>query len=155
MIVRGYENIARARLKDAEFFLDQDKKTPLENREAMLKRTLFQEKLGTLADKSERLVKLVEFLAPHCKASSEHARRAARLCKCDLGTDLVGEYPALQGIIGGYYAGADGEHKAVAFAIRDHYLPRGHLGRMPEHPRAPCSRSPTRLTRWPVSGASG
>ena len=119
--VRGYENVARARLEDAKFFFVQDKKTTLENRRAILKRTQFQEKLGTLADKTIRLEKLTKFLAQHFKASSELAQRAAQLCKCDLGTDIVGEYPQLQGIMGGYYARADGEPDTVADAIRDHY----------------------------------
>ncbi len=133
-IVRGYENVVRARLKDAEFFFEQDKKTPLEDRRQMLERTLFQEKLGTLADKAKRLEQLAEFLAPLCGASPEHTRRAAQLCKCDLDSGLVGEYPKLQGIMGGYYAEADDEHQAVAVAIRDHYLPQSHLDAMPKSP---------------------
>ncbi len=120
-IVRGYENVVRARLEDAKFFFEQDQKTSLEKRRAILKRTLFQEKLGTLADKATRLEKLAAFLAPYCGASPEHTQRAAQLCKCDLDTDLVGEYPALQGIMGGYYAAAAGENEKVADAIRDQY----------------------------------
>ena len=133
VIARGYENVVRARLKDAEFFFEQDKKVSLEERRGMLGRTQFREKLGTLADKAERLEKLAAFVAPLCAASSRHVRRAAQLCKCDLGTDLVGEYPELQGIMGGYYAAA-AEHETVASAIRDHYLPQGRHGRMPETP---------------------
>ena len=132
-IVRGYENVVRARLEDAKFFFDQDKKTSLEDRRPILERTLFQEKLGTLADKAERLKKLAAFLAPHCGASPEHAQRAAQLCKCDLSTDLVGEYPELQGIMGSYYAAADGEDDVVATAIREHYLPQGRAD-MPTSP---------------------
>ena len=124
-IIRGYENVVRARLADAQFFFEQDKKTSLEDRRAMLKRTLFREKLGTLADKAERLEKLAVFLAPHCGALPEHVKRAAQLCKCDLNTGMVGEYPELQGIMGGYYAAAAGEDEQVAAAIREHYLPRG------------------------------
>ena len=124
-IIHGYENVARARLEDAKFFFEQDRKTSLEDRRPMLERTLFQEKLGTLADKAKRLETLADFLAPLCGASPEHTRRAAQLCKCDLGTGLVGEYPGLQGIMGGYYAAADGEDEKVAAAIREHYLPRG------------------------------
>ena len=124
-IKRGYEKVARARLEDAQFFFERDKKTTLESRRKFLGRTLFQEHLGTLEDKSARLTKLVEWLAPHCDATAEHARRAARLCKCDLGTDVVGEYPTLQGTMGGYYAEADGENTKVATAIKEHYLPHG------------------------------
>ncbi len=133
-IVRGYENVVRARLEDARFFFEQDKKTSLEARRAMLKRTLFQKKLGTLADKAARLEKLAAFLAPHCEASPAHTQRAAQLCKCDLGTDLVGEYPKLQGVMGGCYAANDGEHDAVAAAIKEHYLPQGRDADTPATP---------------------
>ena len=135
IIRRGYERVARARLEDARFFFEQGKKTTLESRRELLKRTLFQEKLGTLADKSARLAQLAEWLARHCGASPAHVRRAAELCKCDLGSDIVGEYPKLQGIIGGYYATADGESDEVATAIREHYRPH----RFDDVPTAPAS----------------
>ena len=134
-IRRGYENIVRARLDDARFFYEQDRKISLEKRRDILQRTQFQEKLGTLADKAERLEKLAAALAPHCAADEKHVRRAAQLCKCDLTSDLVGEYPKLQGIMGGYYAEADGEDPAVAAAAREHYLPR-ELSNMPTTPEA-------------------
>ncbi len=150
-IVRGYETIVRARLEDARFFFEQDKKTSLEVRRAMLQRTLFQEKLGTLADKAGRLEALTASLAPRCGASLERTKRAAQLCKCDLGCDLVGEYPKLQGIMGGYYAAADGEDAAVATAIREHYLPLGR-GDVPASPEgavlALCDKADTLAGFW-------
>lgn len=150
-IVRGYETIVRARLEDARFFFEQDKKTSLEARRAMLKRTLFQEKLGALADKAKRLETLAASLAPRCGASPERTKRAAQLCKCDLGCDLVGEYPKLQGIMGGYYAEADGEDAAVATAIREHYLPLGR-GDVPTSPEgatlALCDKADTLAGFW-------
>lgn len=134
-IRRGYERVARARLEDARFFFERGRKTTLESRRKLLERTLFQEKLGTLADKSRRLAQLAEWIARQYGASPEHARRAAELCKCDLGSDIVGEYPQLQGIIGGYYAAADGEDNQVATAIREHYRPH----RLDDIPKAPVS----------------
>ena len=135
LVRRGYERVARARLEDARFFFERGKKTTLESRRELLERTLFQEKLGTLADKSGRLTQLAEWIAPHCGASPRHVRRAAELCKCDLGSDIVDEYPRLQGIIGGYYAVADGESDEVAMAIREHYRPH----RLDDVPTAPAS----------------
>ncbi|HBT20274.1 MAG TPA: glycine--tRNA ligase subunit beta [Peptococcaceae bacterium] len=127
-IVReGNEKVLRARLADAEFFFNEDQKTPLSEKVSLLKNVVFYEKLGTMYDKCERLKNLVDFIG-NCLNYEEEvknaARRAAFLCKADLVTNMVTEFPELQGIMGYYYAKNDGEDLAVCEAIRDHYMPR-------------------------------
>ncbi|HEY1124123.1 MAG TPA: glycine--tRNA ligase subunit beta [Sphingobium sp.] len=127
-IVEGNGKVLAARLSDARFFWEQDKKTKLEEQAKKLSRITFHEKLGTVADKVERVAKLAEWLAsegivPDCDPAL--ARQAAELCKADLVTEMVGEFPELQGLMGGYYARAEGLPEAVADAIRDHYKPAG------------------------------
>ncbi len=167
-IVAGNERVLSARLSDAKFFWEQDLKVPLESQAEKLRDIVFHEKLGTVADKVDRVAKLARWLVeegivtskplpfrggvgggdgqpgtasdiPHPNLSPEGERehlatlaeRAARLCKADLVTGLVGEFPELQGIIGGHLARAQGEHPEVAAAIRDHYKPVGQGDEVP------------------------
>ncbi|KQN31397.1 glycine--tRNA ligase subunit beta [Sphingomonas sp. Leaf34] len=176
-IVEGNRKVLAARLSDAKFFYDTDLKVPLEEQAAKLEKIVFHEKLGTLADKVDRVAKLARWLveegiilpgtgrgtseaggggAPRSAAPAENplhpqpkadgppppageeladlADRAARLAKADLVTGMVGEFPELQGLMGGYYAAAQGEHPAVAAAIRDHYKPVGQGDDVPTDP---------------------
>jgi len=136
-IVEGNRKVLAARLSDARFFYDTDLKTPLEEQAKKLDRIVFHEKLGSVADKVARVAKLAEWLAtkgivPDCDPAL--ARRAAELCKADLVTGMVGEFPELQGVMGGYYAAAQGEDPQVAEAIRDHYKPVGQGDDVPTAP---------------------
>jgi glycyl-tRNA synthetase beta chain len=172
-IVAGNEKVLAARLSDAKFFWEQDLKVPLDAQAKKLDQIVFHEKLGTVADKVDRVAKLARWLCeegivkplpfrggvgvgavhvrsvdsgvadtPHPNPSPEGegldlanlAERAARLCKADLVTGMVGEFPELQGIMGGYYARAQGEPDAVADAIRDHYKPVGQGDDVPTAP---------------------
>ncbi|MDZ7788999.1 MAG: glycine--tRNA ligase subunit beta [Xanthomonadales bacterium] len=127
LMTHGFERVIRPRLADARFFWDQDRREPLADKRKRLDAILFQEKLGSIGDKVRRLEKLVETTAPALDAGIDATARAARLCKCDLVTEMVGEFPELQGVMGRYYALEDGEPKAVADAIEGHYRPR-HAG---------------------------
>lgn len=127
LMIHGFERVIRPRLADARFFYRKDRQQPLEARLERLQQMLFQERLGSLADKTARLEQLAAELAPLFGADTSITARAARLCKCDLMTEMVGEFPELQGTMGRYYALADGESEAVAVAIESHYLPR-HAG---------------------------
>jgi glycyl-tRNA synthetase beta chain len=122
-IVEGNRRVLAARLADARFFWEQDLKVPLEQQAKRLGAIVFHEKLGTVADKVERVAKLARWLVEGgvYKANADQVERAARLAKADLVTGMVGEFPELQGVIGGYLAEAQGEPPAVAEAIRDHY----------------------------------
>ncbi|WP_326915019.1 glycine--tRNA ligase subunit beta [Sphingopyxis chilensis] len=136
-IVAGNRKVLAARLSDARFFWEQDRKTKLEAHAKKLDRITFHEKLGTVADKVERVAKLAEWLAsegivPNCDPAL--ARQAAELAKADLVTEMVGEFPELQGLMGGYYARAEGLPDAVADAIRDHYKPVGQGDDVPTAP---------------------
>ncbi|MES3083094.1 glycine--tRNA ligase subunit beta [Sphingomonas faeni] len=176
-IVEGNRKVLAARLSDAKFFYDTDLKVPLEEQAEKLSKIVFHEKLGTVADKVDRLAKLARWLveegiilpgtgrgtseaggggAPRSAAPAENplhpqpaadgppplageeladlAERAARLAKADLVTGMVGEFPELQGLMGGYYAAAQGEHPSVATAIRDHYKPVGQGDDVPTDP---------------------
>ncbi len=163
-IIAGNEKVLAARLSDAKFFWEQDLKVALDEQAKKLSQITFHEKLGTVADKVERVAKLARWLveegivvpaqagtsgglaqhpqnkpteAPACAGATEladQAERAARLCKADLVTGMVGEFPELQGIMGGYYARAQGESDAVADAIRDHYKPVGQGDEVPTAP---------------------
>jgi glycyl-tRNA synthetase beta chain len=178
-IVDGNRKVLAARLSDARFFYDTDLKVPLEEQAKKLEKIVFHEKLGTVADKVERVAKLARWLVeegiiplpvgeegarsaqpsgkvragegadvdPHPSAASplppspngrgilaDQAERAARLAKADLVTGMVGEFPELQGLMGGYYAAAQGEAPAVAEAIRDHYKPVGQGDDVPTAP---------------------
>jgi glycyl-tRNA synthetase beta chain len=133
----GNEKVLRARLSDAKFFWDQDRAVKLESRRAKLSDILFYQKLGTVADKVARLERLSAWLAGYVPgADAGKAQRAAALCKADLVTEMVGEFPELQGIMGRYYALHDGEAPEVADAIADHYSPQGPNDRCPTAPES-------------------
>ena len=121
----GNERVVRPRLADAAFFWEQDRRRPLAAREAELDAVTFQVKLGSLGDKTRRVRALSAAIAPAFGGARAEAERAASLSKCDLLTAMVGEFPELQGVMGSYYAQADGEPYEVALSIREHYLPRG------------------------------
>ncbi|MCJ2186400.1 glycine--tRNA ligase subunit beta [Novosphingobium beihaiensis] len=136
-IVAGNRKVLAARLSDARFFWEQDKKTSLRVQNRKLERITFHEKLGTLDDKVDRVAKLADWLVFDAKApNGDHklARMAAELCKADLVTEMVGEFPELQGLMGGYYASAEGLPSEVAEAIRDHYKPVGQNDEVPTAP---------------------
>jgi glycyl-tRNA synthetase beta chain len=124
-IVAGNERVLRARLSDAKFFWDQDRKRTLESRVEDLKGIVFHAKLGTQYERVERIEALAGEIAEKIGADVAKAKRAARLCKADLTTGVVGEFPELQGVMGRYYALHDGEYAEVAEAVRDHYKPVG------------------------------
>jgi glycyl-tRNA synthetase beta chain len=124
-IVAGNERVIRARLSDAKFFYETDLKTKLEDRLPKFNDIIFHEKLGTQAQRIERIERLAAELAPLLGADAAKAKRAARLCKADLLTEMVGEFPELQGLMGRYYAEEQGEDEAVAHACEDHYKPKG------------------------------
>jgi glycyl-tRNA synthetase beta chain len=130
-IKNGNERVVTPRLSDAEFFWKQDRRYSLADFAPRLETIVFQEKLGTVAAKVERLVKLAEFIAPKINADVELSKRAAFLAKNDLMTEMVGEFGNLQGIMGRYYALADGENPNVAQAIEEHYLPKQAGGAIP------------------------
>jgi glycyl-tRNA synthetase beta chain len=133
-IVAGNERVIRARLSDARFFYQTDLKTKLEDRLPSFKNIIFHEKLGSQAERIERIERLAGELAPLVGADVKKAKRAARLCKADLLTEMVGEFPELQGTMGKYYAQAQGEDEAVAHAIEDHYRPKGPDDLVPSEP---------------------
>jgi glycyl-tRNA synthetase beta chain len=134
-IVAGNERVLRARLWDAEFFWNQDRKRPLASRIPELEGVVFHARLGSLGAKAARLEGLAGWLAASVPgALPDHAARAGRLCKADLVTGMVGEFPELQGTMGRYYALHDGEHPEVAQAIADHYAPQGPGDRCPTEP---------------------
>jgi glycyl-tRNA synthetase beta chain len=134
-IVReGSERVLTARFNDAHFFYERDRQQPLEAFVAELKRIVFQEKLGTMADKTARLARAARQMAEQAGVDPSLAERAATLCKADLATEVVMELPALQGIMGREYARLSGEKDAVAQAIAEHYLPRFAGDALPESP---------------------
>jgi glycyl-tRNA synthetase beta chain len=136
-IVEGNRRVLAARLADARFFWEQDLKVPLEEQAVKLSGIVFHEKLGTIADKVERVAKLARWLVEEGvvkDADAGQVERAARLAKADLVTGMVGEFPELQGVVGGYIAERQGEPKAVAEAIRDHYKPAGQGDDVPTSP---------------------
>jgi glycyl-tRNA synthetase beta chain len=149
-IVAGNERVLRARLSDAKFFWDQDRKVRLEDRVEALKQRVYHEKLGSVYDKVERMEKLAEYLAGFVAgADPALCRRAARLAKADLSTGMVGEFPELQGVMGSYYAyfspplvpgeeqqEEEGEEPAVASAIAEHYKPLGPNDSSPTEPES-------------------
>jgi glycyl-tRNA synthetase beta chain len=135
-IVRGNERVLRARLADAKFFYDQDRKVTLASRVDRLGAIVYHNKLGTLGDRVERLRHLARNIGPRIGADEALADRAARLAKADLVTDMVGEFPELQGTMGRYYAMHDGEAPDIADAIAQHYWPRFAGDALPEGPVA-------------------
>ena len=133
-IVAGNERVVRARLSDAKFFWDSDLAVRLEDRVPKLDRIVFHEKLRTQGERVKRIAALARELAPLVGADAAEAERAATLCKADLVSEMVGEFPELQGLMGRYYATAQGESPAVAQAIEDHYKPQGPSDRVPTEP---------------------
>jgi glycyl-tRNA synthetase beta chain len=130
-VIAGNERVIRARLKDAKFFYDTDLRTPLEAQLPKLAATIFHQKLGTQAERIARIVALATDLAAIVNADAGKVERAAKLAKADLVTEMVGEFPELQGLMGRYYAQAQGEDETVAQAIEDHYKPQGPSDRVP------------------------
>ncbi len=135
-IVAGNERVIRARLSDAKFFYETDLKTRLEDRLPKFAGIVFHEKLGTQAERIARIERLAAEIAPLVGADVGKARRAAKLAKADLLTEVVGEFPEVQGLMGKYYALAQGEDDSVARAIEDHYKPQGPNDRVPSDPVA-------------------
>jgi glycyl-tRNA synthetase beta chain len=133
-IVAGNERVLRARLADAKFFWDQDRKQRLEDRVKGLGERVFHAKLGSDLERVGRVALLTRELAAHVQADADLAERAARLCKADLTTEMVGEFPELQGVMGRYYGLNDGEPAEVADAIAEHYSPLGPGDRCPSAP---------------------
>jgi len=133
-IVAGNERVIRARLSDAKFFYETDLKTRLEDRLPKFEHIVFHEKLGSQAERIQRIEKLAAELAPLVGADVAKAKRAAKLCKADLLTEAVGEFPELQGLMGKYYAEEQGEDDAVAHACEDHYKPKGPDDLVPSDP---------------------
>jgi glycyl-tRNA synthetase beta chain len=130
-IIAGNERVIRARLSDAKFFYESDLKTRLEERLPKFKNIVFHEDLGNQAERVERIERLAAELAPLVGADAEKTKRAARLAKADLLTEMVGEFPELQGLMGKYYARAQGDNESVAVACEDHYKPLGPSDRVP------------------------
>src|SRR5262245_9224983 len=133
-IIAGNERVIRARLSDAKFFYETDLKMRLEDRLPKFQQIVFHEKLGTQAERIARIVALAGTLAPLVGAAVAKTERAAQLCKADLLTDVVGEFPELQGLIGRYYAEAQDEDESVAHASEDHYKPKGPDDLVPSDP---------------------
>ncbi|HET7804441.1 MAG TPA: glycine--tRNA ligase subunit beta [Pseudolabrys sp.] len=133
-IIAGNERVIRARLCDAKFFYETDLKTRLEDRLPKFQQIVFHEKLGTQAERIARIVALAGRLAPLVGADVAKTERAAQLCKADLLTDVVGEFPELQGLMGRYYAEAQDEDESVAHACEDHYKPKGPDDLVPSDP---------------------
>jgi glycyl-tRNA synthetase beta chain len=135
-IAAGNGRVVQARLSDAKFFFDTDLKIKLEDRLAKLDQIIFHEKLGTQGERVKRLEGLARYIARFTGADEALAARAARLAKADLTSEMVGEFPELQGVMGRYYALAQGEDASVAEAIEDHYKPQGPSDRIPSGPVA-------------------
>jgi glycyl-tRNA synthetase beta chain len=133
-IIAGNERVIRARLSDAKFFYDTDLKTKLEARLPKFDQIVFHEKLGTQAERIKRIERLAAEIAPLVGADVEKAKRAAHLAKADLLTEVVGEFPELQGLMGKYYAQAQREDASVAAASEEHYKPQGPADRVPTDP---------------------
>jgi glycyl-tRNA synthetase beta chain len=133
-IIAGNERVIRARLSDAKFFYETDLRTKLEDRLPKFESIVFHEKLGTQGERIARIERLAAEIAPLVGADVEKAKRAARLAKADLLTEVVGEFPELQGLMGKYYALAQGEDASVAAASEEHYKPQGPADRVPTDP---------------------
>jgi len=123
-VIKGNERVIRPRLADAKFFYETDKQKPLEDRLDQLKKVVFQEKLGTVYDRSLRVANLAKFIAAETGENEAQSERAAMLSKCDLVTNMVGEFADLQGLMGSYYAANDGEPEPVVTAISEQYMPK-------------------------------
>jgi glycyl-tRNA synthetase beta chain len=144
-IIHGNERVLRARLADARFFYDQDRKQRLAERLPRLANVVYHNKLGSQLERVQRLEKLAGGIAQLLEVDARLVARAALLCKADLLTEMVGEFPELQGIMGRYYARHDHEPAEVADAIEQHYWPRTAGGELPRHPVAVCVALADRL----------
>ena len=144
-VIDGNERVIRPRLADAKFFYDTDLKTPLDTHLPKLEKIIFQSELGSIADKSQRVSKLGQALAPTCKTDTQKVARAAELAKCDLVTNMVLEFDHLQGTMGRYYALESGEDSEVAQAIYEQYLPKQAGGSLPQSPTGICLAIAERL----------
>lgn len=131
-VIEGNEKVVRPRLADAEFFYNQDQKTTLESRIDSLESILFQKQLGTLKEKSVRIAELAGIIAEQIGANTADSKRAGMLCKTDLMTDMVLEFPDVQGVMGMYYARFDGESEDVAVALNEQYMPRYAGDQLPQ-----------------------
>ena len=136
VIIDGNERVVRARLSDAKFFWETDQRIKLEERLPRLENIIFHEKLGNQAERVRRIVKMTGVVAPFAGADRALAERAALLSKADLLTEMVGEFPELQGLMGRYYAEIQGENPSVSRAAEDHYKPLGPSDRVPDDPVA-------------------
>ncbi|WP_218353701.1 glycine--tRNA ligase subunit beta [Alteromonas lipotrueiana] len=134
LIISGNEKVIRPRLADAEFFFNTDKKHTLESRLPSLSSVLFQKQLGTLEEKSQRISSLAGYIAGKIDANQEHASRAGLLSKTDLMTEMVMEFPEVQGVMGMYYAQNDQEPESIAKALYEQYKPRFAGDTLPSHP---------------------
>jgi glycyl-tRNA synthetase beta chain len=130
-VVKGNEKVMHARLSDAAFFFNQDKKQALSFYQPATEQVIFQKQLGSLADKARRMQFFMQYLAPILNLDEKQAQRAAFLSKCDLMTGMVGEFPELQGLMGYYYARLDGEAENVALALNEQYMPRFAADKLP------------------------
>ena len=130
-VIKGNESVMRARLSDAAFFFNQDKKQFLSHYQPATEQVVFQKQLGSLADKARRMQVFMEYIAPILSIDLIQAGRAAFLSKCDLMTGMVGEFPELQGLMGNYYARLDGETDGVAAALNEQYMPRFAADKLP------------------------
>lgn len=137
-VLEGNEKVIRPRLADAMFFFETDKKVSLESHQAHLKNVVFQKQLGSVQDKAERVAELASKIAPMIGADAEQAHRAGLLSKCDLATNMVGEFDNLQGIMGTYYARHDGENENVAIAMTEQYLPKFSGDELAKNPVGQC-----------------
>lgn len=134
-VINGNERVLRARLEDAKFFWDQDRRHSLESRVAALEKVIFHARLGTVAEKVKRITEMAKFIAASVPdANVKLVERAAKLCKADLATGMVGEFPELQGLMGSYYALESKEEEEVAAAIKEHYSPVGSSDSCPTAP---------------------
>ncbi|MCB1584204.1 MAG: glycine--tRNA ligase subunit beta [Xanthomonadales bacterium] len=131
-VKKGFEKVITPRLADARFFWEKDKARPLEKNIPLLEKMVFEQSLGTIADKTDRIAKLMNWMAPQLGFDATEGKRAADLMKSDLMSDMVDEFPDLQGLMGGYYAAEQGESAEVSVAIRDQYLPKFVGDQLPE-----------------------
>jgi glycyl-tRNA synthetase beta chain len=145
MVAKGNERVIRPRFADARFFFDQDQKQPLSQHSEQLDKVVFQNKLGSVGDKSRRIAKLAVVIAKQIGADEAQVEKVAHLCKCDLMTEMVGEFPKLQGLMGRYYAEFDEEPKAVSDAIEQHYWPKFSGDQLPGNDVAQCVALADRL----------
>ena len=134
IVRQGNERVIRPRLADAEFFFQTDTSKPLESHQEYLGRMTFQKKLGTLLDKTKRVTVIASEISELCNAKQIDTNRAAQLSRCDLLSEMVGEFPDLQGVMGGYYAEKDGENSEVCLAIKEFYHPRFSGDTIPSTP---------------------